>query len=76
MRPPEWYTDIKHFRPVVDAIMDIRLTMVFDEGEVYGTFHDLKSPRLHESMSRKLKRFVSIEPFNGDPAWLELDFQE
>ena len=66
MIPPQWFTEIAHIQPVVDAIMRIPFTMIFEEGEVYATFDDIKSPRFQKSMTRKLKGFVSIEPFSGD----------
>lgn len=71
MNSPSWFTDIAHIQPVVDAIMSIPLTMIFQEGEMYGTFQDFKSPRLQKSMVRKLKGFVEIQPFSGNPELLE-----
>ena len=71
MIPPQWFTEISHIQSVVDAVMEIPFTMIFKEGEVYATFEDIKSPRFQTGMVRKLKGFVRIEPFSGDPALLE-----
>ncbi len=71
MIPPAWFLEIRPFKSVVDVIMNIPLTMIFDEGEVYATFQDLKNPSLQKSMVRKLKKFQKLEPFTGDPDWLE-----
>lgn len=71
MIPPTWFTEIQQFRFVVELIMKIPLTMTLAEGEVYGTFQDLKSPKLQKSMTRKLKTFQKITPFTGEPDWRE-----
>ena len=50
---PGWFREIRQFPSVVDAIIRIPLTMIFEEGEVYGTFEELENPSLQKSMSRK-----------------------
>lgn len=71
MNPPSWFTDIAHIQTVVDAIMGLPLIMIFQEGEVYGTFQDFISPRFQNGMARKLKGFVEIKPFTGNHQLLE-----
>lgn len=53
------------------SIPDKLMTMIFEEGEVYGQLEDLRSPALIKSMTRKLGNPVNIIPFDKNESYLD-----